>query len=154
MCWAQEQIKLTSTVTKAYSNKLKLRIHWRLWTILKTSNTSVRSNAFIFVKVFIFRKCIQDTTYWDKTQMLKKRFFRTKLTIQKMLFFFFHKVQHITVLLLIYDSFVSWSTRFVSLKLCVGFPIFDSVLFLLKFMVLLNKCIDSLALKRHNFFQN
>ena len=32
---------------------------------------------------------------------------------------------------------MSWSTKLVSLKLCVGFSIFDSVLFLLKFILLL-----------------
>ena len=31
------------------------------------------------------------------------------------------------------------STKFVSLKLCVGFSIFDSISFLLKFIFLLNK---------------
>ena len=34
---------------------------------------------------------------------------------------------------------MSWSTSFVSLKLGVGFSIFDSVLFLLKFLFLFNK---------------
>ena len=47
--------------------------------------------------------------------------------------FFFRKLQLITVLLLIRDSYMSWSTRFDSLKKRVGFFIFDSVLFLLKF---------------------
>ena len=34
---------------------------------------------------------------------------------------------------------LSWSTRFVSLKLCVGISIFDSVSFLLKFIFLFSK---------------
>ena len=41
---------------------------------------------------------------------------------------------------------------FVSLKLCVGFSIFDSVLFN-KLYFCLTKCMDSLNLKRHNSFQ-
>ena len=45
----------------------------------------------------------------------------------------------ITVLAVIWDSYMSWSTRFVSVKLDVGFPIFNSVLFLLKFIFLFNK---------------
>ena len=53
--------------------------------------------------------------------------------------FFFHKLQLITVLLLICDSYMSWSTRLASLKLCVGFSIFDSVSFLLKFIFLFGK---------------
>ena len=34
---------------------------------------------------------------------------------------------------LIRDSYITWSTRFVSLKLWVEFPIFGSLSFLLKF---------------------
>ena len=37
------------------------------------------------------------------------------------------------------DSYMSWSTRFVSLKRCVGFSIFDFISFLLKFIFLFNK---------------
>ena len=55
--------------------------------------------------------------------------------------FFFYKLQLITVLLLICNSCMSWSTRLISLKLCVGFSIFDSVLFLLKFVFLFNKML-------------
>ena len=51
----------------------------------------------------------------------------------------FRELQLIIVLLLICDSYMSWSTRFISLKLCVGFSIFDSVSFLLKFIFLFNK---------------
>ena len=55
-----------------YQHQIPLRIHWRLSTILKTSNKSVWSNVFWYVKVCIFWKCIQYTIHWDKTQMLKK----------------------------------------------------------------------------------
>ena len=54
-------------------------------------------------------------------------------------FFFFRELQLITVLLLICDSYMSWSTRFVSLKLYVGISIFESISFLLKFVFLFNK---------------
>ena len=46
-----------------------------------------------------------------------------------MLSFFSRELRLITVLLLTCDSYISGSTRFVSLKLCVGFSIFDSVWF-------------------------
>ena len=52
--------------------------------------------------------------------------------------FFFCELQLTTDLILICDSYMSSSTRFVSLKLCVGFSIFDSVWFLLQFIFLLN----------------
>ena len=46
-------------------------------------------------------------------------------------------------------------TRFISLKLCVSFSIFNSVSFLLKLMFLFNKKnMDSLTAKRHNSLQN
>ena len=51
--------------------------------------------------------------------------------------FFFCELQLITALLLICDSYMS--TTFVSLKLCVGIFILDSISFLLKFTFLLNK---------------
>ena len=71
-----------------------------------------------------------------------------------MLSYFFLELQLITVLLLICDSYMSWSTRFNSLKLCVGFSISNAVSFLLKFIFLYNKIMDFLNLKRHNSFQN
>ena len=73
-----------------------LRIHWRLLTVLKTSNKSVWSNIFWYVIVCIFCKCIQYMIYWDKTQMVKK-FPLDKITgIQKLLSYFFHKLQLIS----------------------------------------------------------
>ena len=116
-----------------FVSNASLMIYWRLSTILKTSNKSVWSNAFWYVKVCIFWKCIQYTIHWDKMQMLKN-FNSDKINGT----FFFRELQLITVLLLICDSYMSWSTRFVSLKLCVGFSIFDSVSFLLKFIILFN----------------
>ena len=53
--------------------------------------------------------------------------------------FFFRELHLIKTLLSICDFCMSWSTRFASLKLWVGFSIFDSVLFLLKFMFLFYK---------------
>ena len=45
---------------------------------------------------------------------------------------------------------MSWSTESVSLKLWVGFSIFDSVSFLLKFLFLFDRTHGLLTLKRHN----
>ena len=59
--------------------------------------------------------------------------------VHKMLSFFFSKLQLITVLLLICHSYMSWSTRFISLNLCVGFSISDSISFLLKYIFLFHK---------------
>ena len=60
-----------STATKKFKKK-HWRIHQRLLPILKTSNKSVWSNVFWYVKVCIFWKCIRYAIHWDKTQLLKK----------------------------------------------------------------------------------
>ena len=49
-----------------------------------------------------------------------------------MLSFFFRELQLITALFLICDSYMSWTTRFVSLKLCVEFSILDFVFVFIK----------------------
>ena len=124
---------------------LLIRIHWRLSEILKTSNKSVWSNVFWYVKVYIFQKCIQYTIHWDKTQMLKK-FSLDKINGRE------------SALVLLsggpthYSFNISWSTRFVSLKLIFNFRF----RFVLKFMCLFNKMTLklTLALKRQNSFQN
>ena len=66
---------------------------------------------------------------------------------------FLRELQLITFLLLICDFSMSWITRFVSLKLCVGFSIFRFVSFLLKLIFFSAKCMDSLTLKCHNSFK-
>ena len=67
--------------------------------------------------------------------------------VQKLPSFFFRKLQLITVLPLIWDSYLGLSARFVFLKLCVGFSIFDSVLFSLKFIFYFNKMHDLFGFK-------
>ena len=105
----------------------KLRIQWRLLTILKTSKKVYEG------------KSIQYTIHWDKTQMLKK-FLLDKINVARnALFFLSWAAIHRSFTFIIYDSCMSWGTKFVSLNLCVGFPIFDSVFFLLKPILLFNK---------------
>ena len=57
--------------------------------------------------------------------------------LEKCTLFFFRELQLIAVLLLIRNS--DMSTSFISLKLCVGFSIFDSVSSLSKFIFLFNE---------------
>ena len=54
---------------------------------------------------------------WDKTNLKINSFGQNK-RYKKMLSFFFYELQLITILLLINNSYMSWSTRFISLKLC------------------------------------
>ena len=65
-------------------------------------------------------------------------------------YFFFRELQLITVLLLIRNSYLSQSARFVSLKVCERFSIFDSVSFLLRSLFLFNRkygLFDSFQIK-------
>ena len=122
-----------------------LKIRWTLSTILKSSK-GVWSNVFWYVKACIFWKCIQYTIHWDKTNF-KKDF-------PKMPCFFFREHQLITVLFLICHSYMIRNTRLVSQKLYVEFSIFNSTLFLLKFIFFdSTKCMDSLTLKLRNSLQ-
>ena len=85
---------------------------------------------------------------WDNTQMLKK-FFQTKKTLQKMHSFFFFQLQLITVLHLICCLYTSWSTTFISLKVCVTFSIFNST-----FIFVFIKAYSFVQQKDHNSVQN
>ena len=126
-------------IRQSNTYKKDLRIHWKLSTILKTSNKSVWSNGFRYVKVCILWKCIQYNIHWDKTDMLKK-FPSDKISgIKHALFFLSFSFFLVKVLFLICDSYMIWSTRFVSVKLYVKFSIFDSVLFLLNFTFMFHK---------------
>ena len=91
----------------------------------KNKQKNVWSNVFWYVKVCTFWKCIQYTIHWDKTQMLKKIPF-DKINGTKNALIFFSELQLITVLPLIFESYASWSTRFVSKTVC-GFSIFDYI---------------------------
>ena len=103
----------------------------------KNKINSVWSNVFWYVKVCNkLWKFIQYTIHWDKTQMLKK-IPLDKINGTKNDFFFLLQSPTHTVLrfILICDSYMSWSTRLISLKSCVG----PSVSFFLKFIFLFNK---------------
>ena len=99
----------------------------------------VWSNFFDMQKVCIFWKFIQYTMNWDKTQMLKKllsdKVNGTKNTLLFLSVYFFLFL----VVLLNRDSCMNWSVRFISLKVSVGLSIFNSVSFLLKFIIFFNK---------------
>ena len=110
-------------------------------------------NNFLYAKVYISWKLVQYTIHWDKTRMWRK-FSLDKINVTKMHCFpsrdptfysftfnsrFLYELEH----------------KFVSLKACVGFSIFDSVSLLLKFTFFYStKGRVFLTLKRRNCFQN
>ena len=95
-----------------------------------------RQKSFWYVKVRVFRECIQYTIYWDKTHFFKKLPSDKKMV---QIMSFFRVLQLVTVLFLICGCYMSWSVRFISLKLCVGCSVFNFVSFLFKFIFLFNK---------------
>ena len=72
-------------------------------------------------KVYLFWKFIQYTIHWDKTQIFKKNL-SDKTDLTKIYSFLFRELQHITLLLLIRNSYTSWSTMFISLEVSWDFP--------------------------------
>ena len=109
---------------KVFSFKNTLKV----FSNFRNKQKSVWSKVFWYVKACIFWKCIQYTIHWDKTQTMDK------INGTKNPFF----LSRAPTLLLLCDSYISWSTMFVSLKLCLEFPIFDYVSFL-RFVFLFNK---------------
>ena len=137
----QEEVAFKSQKWDCLKNLIRklrinvLRIHWRLLRILKTSKKMYE------VMFLDMQKCVCSESVLNTIFLLRIRIeINKKISFgQKMPSFFFREPQLITVLFLICNFYMSWSTRFVSLKLRKGFYIFDSVLFLLKFIFLFNK---------------
>ena len=110
----------------------KNKIHWRFSMML------ICKKCKKYGKVCVFWKCIQYTTHWDETQMLKKIPSNKINGTKNALFFLSQAPTH--------HGF-TFNLRFLHelkhkvrlLKLCVGFFIFDYVSFFLKFMFLFNK---------------
>ena len=128
------RVKFSFNNTCFYLHLLNLKDTLKVFYDLKNKQKSVWSNAFWYVKVCIFWKCIQYTTHSDKTQMLKKL---DKINGTKMAPFSFCELQLILVSLSFYNSYMSWSTRFFSKTAC-GVLHFDFVSCLLKFVFLFN----------------
>ena len=103
----------------------------------KNNKKFVWSNVFWYPKACIFWKCIQYTIHWDKMQMLKKISFGQNKRYKKCPLFPSRTTTH-HIFTFNFYSFMRWSTRFVSLKLCVRFSIF--VLYFCS-----TKCMDFLT---------
>ena len=136
----------TTYEVHTFKNKNKrksLRIHQRLSTILKTSKKEYEVMFFDILSIYIL-KCIQYTIDWGKTQMLKNSLGQNK-----------RYKKCLAVLLLIFISYMSWSTSFVALKLCVwDFPFSISFCFYQGLYFCSTKCMNCLALKRHHSLPN
>ena len=95
--------------------------------------------------IYIFLKTFQYTIYWEKTQILKK-FASDNKCYKKCTLFFCCKLQLITVLLLICDSYMSWNTTLIFLKIVVGFSIFWFLLVFIKVYIFVKQKVWTLWL--------
>ena len=119
-----------------------LRIHWRLSTILKRSNKIVWSNAFWYVKVYIFWKFIEYTIHWDKTQMLTK--FRSDqrklfLLYSKLFFFFLSSLTRVSLFFLL-----SFACAFLLSFTHHSFTFSSQLFYDMKHMVRLSKTVSGI----------
>ena len=80
------------------------------------------------------QKRVSSNVFWyvNKLKMLKK-FPLDKMNGTKNTLLFFCELLFIIILLSTCDSYLSWSKRFASRKLCVGFSIFDPDLWILSY---------------------
>ena len=126
-----------------FTSYQRLRIYWKLSTILKTSNKWMK-NVFWYVKVYIFWKFIQYNVHWGKTHMSKKKNPSEQIkSTRNVLFIILRAPTHHSFT---FDSYTSCSRRFISLKVCVGFSVFDSVSLLLSLCFCSIKSMDSSTL--------
>ena len=108
----------------------------------------------LFDKVYF--ESFSNTLYIEMEYKRSKIFLGTISVLEKIHPFFFWELQLITVLYLIWDSYMSWSRILASLKAYGEFSIFDSISFLLKFTFLFNmdsKSMDFLIFRCHNYFK-
>ena len=125
---------------------------WSLWRVGRFIEVVFQTGSTVY------SESLFNTLYIK--QMLKK-FPSDKINGTKNVFFFFFRELQLTTvfLLLIRDSYMSWSSKFISLKACVGFSTFDFVSFLLKLIFLFNKnttkfFCSTKTFKSYNPFQN
>ena len=118
----------------------------------KTSNNSVWSNV-LDMETYIYSDSLFNTLYSEiKHKFWKKISFGQNKRHNKA-FFFPSELQLITVLLLICNSYTSWSTRFISLNCMQGFLFSISSRFYWSLYFCSTKSTDSLTWKRHNLFK-
>ena len=116
------------TVCSIFESKLfwLIAIDWLIFSIWRKSICILK----IYLIHYILRKKIQ----------VLKEFPEGKTNVTENTLLFSLMRSNSSVLLLTCDSYTSWRTRFItSLKICVGFSIFHSVWFLLKFIFLFIK---------------
>ena len=125
------KLKIGKYERNRYAVKLPgfdLRIHWTLSAILKNKQKSMKWCFLICKSMYILKAY---SVHYTLRQNINFTNTPSDKMVQKMHPFSFDELQLIKVLILICNFYMSWSTRFVSVKLCVGFSIFDSVSFLL-----------------------
>ena len=114
-CYSNDQILFKDTLKAFEDFKKQIKKHMKYCFLICKS-------------IYMFWKFIQCPIHWDKVQTLQKISY-DKINVTKMYPFFFREFWLITVLFLIHNSCMNWSTRVVSLKPCVGVSNFNSAFF-------------------------
>ena len=115
-------------------------------SISDQSKTFLRPNLSSFYGVFAMSLC--------RLSISPKDFQKVKNMLQKCYIYIFSEIEHITILLLIRDANMSWSTTFVSLNKCLEFPIFDTVSLSIKCTFWFNKKDGLCIFKTLQFFSS
>ena len=125
-------------------------MYWRLSLTILKINKNICSNVFWHVRVYN-SESLFDISYTEIKHKWRKKFPLDKIDVTKNVLFLLYQLQHITFLLLVFDSYTSWSTGFICLKYSMGFYIFDFASFFLKFIFLFNKKHGLFDLKMSKF---
>ena len=121
---------------------------------LKTfNNFKTNENVFYLRIMYILKVYSIHSLYLDIKYKCYKISF-DKINVTKNALFLFRELRRITVLLFIRDSYMSWSTRFLSLKLRVKFSFRFRFVFVNVYVFAQQNEWISLSLKCHNSFQN
>ena len=119
LCWRDRRYALCFDADdQTYLHKVLLGIHWRLSTILKRTLKVCEVMFFPICKgMYIYSESLFNTLYTEiKPNVKNVSFGEVKVT--KNALFFLRELKLITVLLLIHNLYTSWSTWFISFKLC------------------------------------
>ena len=107
--------KDTLKASEDFKNKQKVLCSFYVCVCVCVCMCFVCLFCFFYIKVYLFWKFVQCTT--DKTQIFRKICFGQNKRCKNALS---RELQIITILLLIRDSFMSWSTRLFSRKALCG----------------------------------
>ena len=126
-----------TTWKRLFPRRFNVKYTWFVWRVTSSKLSKKAYEVMLFDKVYF--ESFPNTLYIEMKYKRSKIVLGTISILEKMHPFFSWELQVITVLYLIWDSYMSWSRILVSPKVHGEFSIFNSISFLLKFTFLFNK---------------